>query len=324
MRALVSYVERTGVERARFLVEAGLTAAQLADLSAYIPLEDYRRAIVAALSTTGDPAIGLHMGEHASIASFDVLGHLVEQSRCLREALELASRYARIATEGPELELCEEGDAATICLTQLSGESPEERVSAEFTTSALLTLVRRFVGSGAEVRRAFFPYEAPRHRSEYTRVFGGREQFSHAFTGLEIERSWLDLEQLCRSPDLHALLYKRAELTLAKMERDSSAAERVKRWLASQNLQTRPTMDVVAHELGTSARSLRRRLRGESVLFDELVDAALSARAKELLADPRRSVKETAFAMGFRSPAAFAHAFKRWTGMTPSAYRARR
>jgi hypothetical protein len=94
---------RAGVERARFLGEAGLTAAQLDDLSEYIPLDDYKRAIAAAISTTGDRAIGLHMGEHASAGSFDVLGHLTEQSRCLREALELASRYARIATEGPEL-----------------------------------------------------------------------------------------------------------------------------------------------------------------------------------------------------------------------------
>jgi len=154
-----------------------------------------------------------------------------------------------------------------------------------------------------------------------TRIFAGRERFSHAFTGLELERSWLDRAQLDRSPELCALLQTRAELLLARVEQDAPAAERVKRWLVAQRWQTRPTMDAIARDLGMSARSLRRRLLEERVLFSELVDDARASHAKRMLADPRRSVQETAFALGFATPAAFSRAFKRWTGVAPSAYR---
>jgi AraC-like DNA-binding protein len=72
-----------------------------------------------------------------------------------------------------------------------------------------------------------------------------------------------------------------------------------------------------------SSRSLRRHLHAEGASFDDLVGGAQTIRAKQLLEDPRCSIQEAAFALGFSTPAAFTRAFKRWTGATPTAYRAR-
>jgi AraC-like DNA-binding protein len=324
VRVLVAAVEAAGVDRQRFLAEARLAATRLDADDARLPLADYSRVVRAALSTTGDPALGLHMGQRENTGSFDVVGPLSDHSPSLREALQMSARYARIVMEGPQLDLCEEGDTATLRFTLLCGESPEVRLTAEFSTSSILYLVRRFAGSAAQARRVFFAYKAPAYRAEYARVFGGREHFSHEFTGVEFERSWLDLPRFGRSPELYVLLQARAELLLARLGQDVPAAERVRRWLASQGQQARPTMDTTARGLGMSARSLRRRLREERAPYRELVDEARARLAKGMLADPHASVQDAAYAMGFGTPAAFTRAFKRWTGMAPSAYRAAR
>ena len=47
----------------------------------------------------------------------------------------------------------------------------------------------------------------------------------------------------------------------------------------------------------------------------------LEASAGRMLRDPSHTIKETAAALGFADVAAFHHAFKGWTGMTPGEYR---
>lgn len=323
VRALLSAAEEAGASRAEFLAACELTPAQLADADARISLADYARVRRAALQASGDPALGLHMGERPNTASFDVLGHLAEHGQSLRETLRMIARYAAIIMlDGPQLELCETYDSAVIRWSLLKDELPETQLTAEFVTSSVLFLVRRFIGASVMARQVFFAYRAPLHRAEYTRVFLGRERFEHDFTGIELPRAWLDREPVYRSAELCSLLQTRAEQLLARVDHDAPMAERVRRWLASQNSANRPTMDLAARGLGMSARSLRRRLVEERARYDELLEESLSLRAKSLLADSRNSVQEAAYALGFATPAAFSRAFKRWTGVAPSAFRA--
>jgi AraC-like DNA-binding protein len=321
VRALAAAVEGVGVERTRFLAEAGLAPAQIENADARVSLADYARARRAALATSGDPALGLHMGEHPSVGAYDVLGSLAEHSRSLREALHMCIRYARIMVEGPRMELTESGESATVRFTQLDADGPEARLTAEFATSGILYLIRRFIGIAAQPQRVPFTYPAPAHRAEYTRVFSGCEQFEQDITGIQFQRSWLDRAHVYRSPELCALLQSRAELLLARIEQEAPAADRVKRWLASHSLETKPKMDTIARDLGMSARSLRRRLHDEHAPYDALVEDARTTRAKGMLADPRHSVQEAAYALGFATSSAFSRAFKRWTGVAPSVYR---
>ena len=82
-----------------------------------------------------------------------------------------------------------------------------------------------------------------------------------------------------------------------------------------------PDMAAVARDMGMSTRSLRRKLAEEGTSYKAVLDQALGAAATLMLKDTRRSIQETAHAMGFSDPTAFHRAFKRWTGMTPKQYR---
>jgi AraC-like DNA-binding protein len=71
-----------------------------------------------------------------------------------------------------------------------------------------------------------------------------------------------------------------------------------------------------------SERSLRRHLTREGISFPELLTDAQREIAERLLRDSTRTIQQAAYDMGFSSPSAFHRAFKRWTGRTPSEFRA--
>ena len=323
IRALVAATERVGVTRERLLGESQIDPALLQDLMARISLDDYRRAVRTAYRLTADPALGLHMGESLATASFDVIGHLIENSQTLRDALHTAVRYSAIVSEGPRIELTERADTATIRLRLPLENTPESRLVSEFSAVALLRILRIFAGDEALPLGVFFTHPRPRHHAEYLRCFGGRALFSQPLVGMKVERTWLDLPPPVRAAELHSYLQRRAEYLLTRNDHAAPAATRVSRWLASQTDLARPTLEQVAHELGTSTRSLRRRLHEEQTQFSTLLDHARVNEAKQLLEDPHQSVQTIAKALGFRTASAFSHAFKRWTGAAPTTFRER-
>lgn len=79
-------------------------------------------------------------------------------------------------------------------------------------------------------------------------------------------------------------------------------------------------LDDVARDIATSRRSLQRAFEGEGITFREAVAVARMRRAKALLAQGTMPIYQVADRVGYRSKAEFTKAFKRHTGVTPSAY----
>ena len=81
------------------------------------------------------------------------------------------------------------------------------------------------------------------------------------------------------------------------------------------------SLEQVAEKLHASPRTLRRKLAQEDTSFQELTTEVRSTLAKELLLSGKFSIDQVAERLGYSDSAAFHHAFKRWTGKSPSSYR---
>jgi AraC-like DNA-binding protein len=84
------------------------------------------------------------------------------------------------------------------------------------------------------------------------------------------------------------------------------------------------TLPDLAHAAGLSERSATRHLHAElGMTWRQYLNAARMLKAMTSLDTASARVTDVAFAVGFESIAAFSHAFKRFTGQTPSAYQQR-
>jgi AraC-like DNA-binding protein len=106
-------------------------------------------------------------------------------------------------------------------------------------------------------------------------------------------------------------------------QRPDDIADRVRRELVLHD-EGYPTLEAVAERLAMSTRTLRRRLQGQGLGFMALLQAARRRDALSLLARPALEVAQIAHSLGYADPANFTRAFRQWTGLTPSAWRAAR
>ena len=84
------------------------------------------------------------------------------------------------------------------------------------------------------------------------------------------------------------------------------------------------SLDDIARRVASSRRQLQRAYAeiGHTTFREHLTRVRMQ-RAAELLSHRRLTVREVARRVGYRQPAQFAKAFRRYQGLAPSAYRSR-
>jgi AraC-like DNA-binding protein len=104
----------------------------------------------------------------------------------------------------------------------------------------------------------------------------------------------------------------------------SDFVEQVEAYVRNALSESGCSVDGCAEKLGTSSRTLQKRLTRMGVKFSEIVQTERTRQAKHALLWSDRTLDEIAFQLGYSEQTSFGRAFKRSTGVTPQAFRATR
>jgi AraC-like DNA-binding protein len=107
------------------------------------------------------------------------------------------------------------------------------------------------------------------------------------------------------------------------LERKGAVSRRVLHEVARRLNGTAPEVGAVASALAMSPRALQRALKEEGSTFQGILDEARRAVAERELRSPGATAAEVALLLGYSESSAFTRGFRRWTGMTPSAWASR-
>lgn len=83
------------------------------------------------------------------------------------------------------------------------------------------------------------------------------------------------------------------------------------------------SIETTSRKVGVSKRTLQRRLNEHSLTFHDLLGTVRARQAQELLTASELPIAEIAWRMGYADATGFSHAFRRWTGLSPRAFRKR-
>lgn len=322
VRALLPVLEglrALGLDVRTLLRASRIDDALLRDPEARIPLGAMMTIWSDAAAARGDDAIGLHVAESAPFDSFDVHAYAVLSSSTLRDGYERSSRYQRLIHDATELTLS--GGDPAVLRHALPGGRPVPRQPAEFLLALYVRIGRAVTGgdwSPVEVR---FAHAAPTDAAELRRFFAAPIRFAAGENALLLPRAVLDARNPRSDPALVSILDRYASRLLADRPNPDTACGAVRAHLQDALSSGKVSAEATAGVLAVSARTLARRLALEGTTYGALLDQLRHERALALLVDGRTSIAEVAFLLGFAELSSFYRAFRRWTGLTPAAYR---
>jgi AraC-like DNA-binding protein len=299
------------------LSERELSSTQVLDMPRY------QRLMRAVRDEVGHVGIGLEQGWRLPPTSFGSLGMAVLSCDTWRDALAVCQRFWVLCGMGLTLGVHEDGGTCALEFNTLPLVADVDRSTVLEATLACLYRSCMVVHAAALPDcEVWFDFEAPAHAQRVRARMDG-VRWGMPANQFRFPSAWLD----ARMPMANAVNLRTA---VAQCEREAAlyamngptVASQVQQLLAWRE-QGYLSLDEVARRLSLSPRTLRRHLQAEGVSFLMLQHRARVRDAKGLLRQDGLDVQQVAARMGYAEPANFTRAFKQWTGLTPSAFRAR-
>lgn len=325
---LSELVARWNVEPQELVAGLDVDLAALADPAARLPLSRVEALIERARTLTREPGLGFYLGLKMRISAHGYLGFAAMSAGTLREAVELAARYAPTRTTALALRLHEAGGSASLVI--------EERTPLGRARDVLIfglavglwqlgcALTGRPLTGGLDVA---FP--EPDYFQRFAHATPGPVRFGQPLHQLLLDPGVLDLPLTMADPVALRLARESCERELDALGSREQLVERTRALLAeplpASGVPEQPasfrTIEEVAKKLHVSVRTLKRRLAEEGTAYSELLDAERRERALLLMRSGDLTLAEIADRLGYSDAANFTRAFRRWTGVSPRAFR---
>ncbi|HZF65342.1 MAG TPA: AraC family transcriptional regulator [Chitinophagaceae bacterium] len=308
----------------RICSQGGITTADLDNPDLRLSLEQNCALMDAALQLSGDPHLGLHIGERTTAGVLGIAGHLMESSEDLLTALQYLQQYTASFTVICHFGIKVAGDNAIYTCEPIpiwNDLSPETaRQSVDIAFSGALHILRLLTGLPVQPTRAQYRYPRIKDASEHERILGCRPTFNQPSNALLFTKQDLQHRIIGYNRELNNILIKLLEQKLQEAE-ENGFVRRVKTIILEGSPVSFPTLETVAAHMHLSPRTLQRKLQEEETSFRAISDSVKEELARNFLSSTNRTVSQIADRLGYTEQAAFQRAFRQWTGKTPKAYR---
>ena len=165
----------------------------------------------------------------------------------------------------------------------------------------------------------------PRHRpaapEPYRRFFKAPVRFDQEHAAIVFPARLLEHRVAGADPIFREVFEARVRELEAAVADDWK--ENLRRVLRSEILTKRCLAATVAGRFAVHPRTLSRHLQANGSGFQSLVAEARFEIARQLLSQTKIPLSQVAAALGYSEASAFTRAFRRWSGQTPTAWRAK-
>lgn len=313
-----------GAPYEEILRRANLPALSVDDGSALVPTERIYQFVDLADKATGLPDLGLRAGSRFEIESLLPTAEGFWSRPGVFRTLESFINVCLESSSNIDMWIESRSDRERTLeffyLGTFGRENPAFPTVEQFMVALMVRLTRSAAGPAwcpdlVNFRASSVPEEAIRKLANESEVRCGQTTTSIVFPG----QRWVS--RIDPFPDPGSSVWKRHRRSLRSWHRGDDLAGSLRLVLRAYLPDGSPGIGLAARLSGTTVRTLQRRLEEQGTSYSHLLEGLRHDLAIYLLRDSSRQISDVGRELGYRDPAIFVRAFRRWTGQTPSQYR---
>ncbi len=318
-RLAIAVLKKHNVAIAPLLRRAGLSEDDFDHRRHRISAASQFKLLEYAAEVMDDSAFGLHLAEGAKPREAELLFYVMSAANDVGEALALFARYSRIVNEALHVKLVRapEGVVAEIGFVDLSRYSAKQ--ATEFGVTQMIKALREITGRNIHPTTVSFIHARNSDLRLFERFFrcpvefgASRDQFTFSHETLAVPLVTEDRYLLGTLQPICDEAAKKRNTAIGTLR--ASVENEVQKLLPHG----KAAKHNVARTLGLSERTLARKLAEEGTTYEQVVDQLRQSLALEYLKEPGVSLSQIAWLLGYEEATSFNHAFRRWTGRSPS------
>jgi AraC-like DNA-binding protein len=321
-RLACARAREAGIDVGPLMAKAGVTRRQVEDDNACLPVPGQIKFVELIANALQDDLLGFHLARDLDLREIGLLYYVLNSSELLGDAFRRAERYTRFVNEGVSLRV-HEGKEIGVALTYVGVERLSDRHQIEFWITSVVRACRQLTNRHLLPSRVRILHRRSGGCPELVKFMGCDVAFGADTDEVRFPGTVKHMPVVNADPYLNKVLVKYCE-EMRSHQNSGSGTFRiaVENAVAPLLPHGRAQADEVAHRLGLSRRTLARRLASDGLTFEGILSALRADLAKRYLRDEALAISQIAWLVGYEEVSAFTHAFKRWTGKTPSEARA--
>jgi AraC-like DNA-binding protein len=322
---LLRYVQERGGDARELAAAHGFAPDAIGARETAISVEARAALFDAAARLLDDPFLGLHMVRSFERGHFGPLEYLMATAPDVGEAHRRLSQYAPLLNPRTAFSWTEQLDGRGVLRHHVIGNpAGAGRHAHELTICGLIAGLRRNVGSSLQVERVWFAHARPPAVDELRDFLGTANlEFDATDNGYLLPAGAVTTPMISADARLSALIAQLADALLIARITPPDLLGDVRASIRASLSHRGQILDNVAARMGTSSRTLQRRLRDLGHRFHDVLAEVRREQAMRMVATTRNPLSEIAKDLGYSDFANFLRAFKRWTGTTPGQLRKR-
>jgi AraC-like DNA-binding protein len=322
LQGYAALVRSLGGDPSELMDRSQIDPEILANPDGYLPFRHLNGLLETSAQALDCPDFGLRLSRQQGLEVLGPLAVVARNAGSIAQALQAIADY--LPLHSPALRLT--AGLPSTDLVKFGFDILEPRLACTRQVSELsmgvgLAALKVLAGPEARPAAMLFAHEPLLDAGFYRDFFGCRVQFGQAGTGM-----LLPFGLLAQAiPDADSATHRLARQYLDSMlppgveqRFGDYVARLVRRLLPSGQC----TLAAVAAQLCVSMRTLQRRLDGEGLAFDELVDHERRELAAYYVSTSRMPLSQITGLLGYTEQSTFIRAFRRWFGVTPREFRA--